>query len=125
MKQNAILIISSLLSIVLMTIHMTQDILRDPGGMASYLVVTVPIFVVWLYGTLLLDGRRSGYIIMLVGSLLAAGMPVIHMMGAGSVNAKNHGGFFVWTLMALGVIGVFSFILSVQGLWSLRRGRAR
>jgi len=33
--------------------------------------------------------------------------------------------WFVWTLHALGVIGLFSLILSVRGLWSLRRGQLR
>jgi len=28
--------------------------------------------------------------------------------------------FFVWTLIALGVLGLFSVILSVRELWSLR-----
>jgi len=124
MKNNVMLTIASLLSILLMTVHMTQDILNDQGGMASYLVVLVPIFVVWLYGTLVLAGRRSGYVIILVGSLLAAGMPVIHMMGAESVRAKTHGAFFVWTLMALGVIGVFSLILAVRGLWNPQWGES-
>lgn len=125
MKHNVTLTIASLLSIVLMTVHLTQDILRDEGGMASYVVVTVPILVAWLYGTLVLAGRRSGYVIMLVGSIIAAGMPVIHMMGAGSVKAKTHGAFFVWTLMALGVIGVFSLILAVRGLWNPQWGESR
>ena len=125
MKHNITLTIASLFSIVLMTIHLTQDILLDQGGMASYVVVTVPVLVVWLYGTLLLAGRRSGYVIMLVGSLIAAGMPVIHVMGAGSLKARTHGAFFVWTLMALGVTGVFSLIVSVRGLWSPQWGESR
>jgi hypothetical protein len=125
MKHNVTLTIASLFSILLMTIHLTQDILRDEGGMASYVVVTVPVLVVWLYGTLLLAGRRSGYVIMLVGSLIAAGMPVIHTMGAGSIKARTHGAFFVWTLLALGVTGVFSLILSVRGLWSPQWGESR
>jgi hypothetical protein len=29
--------------------------------------------------------------------------------------------FFVWTLMALGVTALFSVILSLRGLWNLRR----
>ena len=74
--------------------------------------------------------RRSGYVIMLVGSLLGLGMPVIHVMGAGGVFrgeiAKSSGAFlFVWTLHALGVTGMFSLILSVRGLWSLRPGHPR
>jgi hypothetical protein len=125
MKHNVMLTIASLFSILLMTIHLTQDILRDEGGMASYVFAAVPVLVVWLYGTLLLAGRRSGYVIMLVGSIIAAGMPVIHTMGAGSVKARTHGAFFVWTLMALGVTGIFSLVLSVRGLWSPQWGESR
>jgi hypothetical protein len=124
MKHNVMLTVASLFSILLMTVHLTQDILRE-GGMASYVFAAVPVLVVWLYGTLLLAGRRSGYVIMLVGSIIAAGMPVIHTMGAGSVKARTHGAFFVWTLMALGVTGIFSLVLSVRGLWSPQWGESR
>jgi hypothetical protein len=90
----------------------------------------VPVLALWLYGTLVLAERRSGYIIMLVGSIIGLGMPVIHVMGAGGVFrgqiAKSSPAFlFVWTLHALGVTGMFSLILSVRGLWSLQRGQPR
>jgi hypothetical protein len=63
---------------------------------------------------------------MLVGSLLGLAMPVIHVMAAGGELAKGSGPFlFVWTLHALGVTSMFSLILSVRGLWSLRRGQSR
>jgi hypothetical protein len=40
--------------------------------------------------------------------------------------AKSSPAFlFVWTLHVLGVTGMFSLILSVRGLWSLRRGQPR
>jgi hypothetical protein len=78
----------------------------------------VPIFVVWLYGTLVLAERRSGYVIILLGSLLGLAVPVIHMMGRGVVGgniAKSSGAFFfVWTLIALGVTALFSVILSAR-----------
>ena len=36
---------------------------------------------------------------------------------------KSSGAFiWVWTLIALGVCAVFSFILSAHGLWKLQRG---
>jgi hypothetical protein len=81
MKHNVMLTIASLLSILLMTFHLTDDIIRgmEKGGASN--LVAVPILVVWLYGTLVLAERRSGYIIILLGSLLASGMPVIHMRG--------------------------------------------
>jgi hypothetical protein len=86
----------------------------------------VVILVTWLYGTLVLAGRRSGYVIILLLSLLGAGIPVIHMRGAGVGGefAKSSGAFFsVWTLLALGLTATFSVILSARGLWSLRGGR--
>jgi len=124
MKHNVLLIITSLLSILLMTIHLTDDINRgmDKGGPLTLIVL--PILVAWLYGTLVLTERRSGYVIVIIGSLLGLLMPVIHMTGAGvgGVIAKSSGAFFfVWTLIALGVTSLFSIILSVRGLGSLQR----
>src|SRR5260221_12367697 len=133
MKNNLMLTIASLLSILLMTLHLTSDTIHarvgtpEAGGST---LVAVPVLFVWLYGTLVLAERRSGHVIMLVGSLLSMGMPVIHVMAAGGVFrgaiAKSSPAFlFVWTLHAMGVIGMFSFILSVRGLWGLRRGHTR
>jgi len=131
MKRNVILVITSLLSILFMTFHLTSDTVRARAGTpeaGGSTLVAVPILAVWLYGTLMLSERRSGYVIMLIGSLLALGMPILHVMPAAGVFhgvlAKSNGDFiFVWTLHMLGVTGAFSLILSVQGLWSLRRSR--
>ncbi len=128
MKHNVMLAITSLLSILFMTFHLTDDIIR---GMASGRVSNlfgVLILVVWLYGTLVLAERRSGYVIILLGSLLGSGIPVLHMMGKGVGGdfAKSSGAFFfVWTLIALGVTALFSVILSARGLWSLQWGQPR
>jgi hypothetical protein len=128
LKQNDMLTIASLLSILLMTFHLADDIIR---GMASGQIsnlLGVVILVIWLYGTLLLAERRAGYIITLLGSLLGLGIPVIHMMGKGvgvGGNIAKSGGafFFVWTLIALGVTALFSVILSARGLWTLKWGQ--
>jgi len=119
MKQNAILIVTSLLSILLLTLHITDDIVRgiskaEPSN-SALLVLTI-----FLYGTLVLGERRSGHVIMLLVGLFAAAMPVVHMRGAhyGEI-AKSAGGFFfVWTLWALGGLGGFTFILSARALWN-------
>ena len=131
MKHNLMLTITSLLSILFMTFHLTSDTLRASAGTpeaGGSTLVAVPILVLWLYGTLVLAERRSGYIIMLIGSVIALVVPVVHVMGAGGVFrgelAKSSGAFlFVWTLHALAVTGMFSLILSVRGLWSLRQAR--
>jgi hypothetical protein len=128
MKHSVLLTITSLLSILYMTFHLADDVVRgmEPGGIKN--VIGVLMMVVWLYGTLVLAERRSGYIIILLGSLLGSGVPVVHMMGSGLAGGKiaNSGGafFFVWTLIALQVTAIFSLILSVRGLWSKTRGNS-
>jgi hypothetical protein len=123
MKRSAILTITSLLSILLMTFHLSDDIVRgfEPGGVRN--VTGALILVVWLFGTTILAERRSGYIIILLGSILGSGIPVLHMSGAGLVGGRiaNSSGihFWVWTLITLQVTAIFSLILSVLGLWSL------
>ena len=130
MKHNLTLTITSLLSILLFLIHLADDIVRgfERGGLSNLLAV--PIMVVWLYATLVLTGRRSGYIMLLVLSLLASAIPIIHMRGKGvglasGIAGSSGGFFFILTLLALGVTGVFSVILSIHGLWSLRGARSR
>ena len=131
MKHSVLLTVASLLSILLFTLHLADDIVRgfEPGGLSN-LVGGVLISVVWLYATLVLAERRLGYAILLLGSLLGLAIPFIHMKGKGvgvAAGIANSGGgfFFVWTLIALGVTTLFSVILSAHGLWSLRRGQSR
>jgi hypothetical protein len=130
MKQNAMLTTASLLSILFFTLHLADDVVRgfEPGKLTN--LTAVPIFVFWLYGTLVLAGRRSGYFITLFGGLLSLAVPLAHMRGKGVgvtssiANSSGHF-FFVWTLIAIGVTGLFSVILSVRGLWSLPWRRSR
>src|ERR1700736_1477434 len=126
MKHTVILTVASLLSILLLTLHITDDIVRGISK-AQPSNIALAVLVLLLYGTLVLAERRIGYVIMLLVGLFAAGMPVIHMRGAhyGEI-AKSPGGFFfVWTLWALGGLGGFTLLLSAQGLWGLRRGQPR
>jgi hypothetical protein len=129
MKEERLLTTTSLLSILLLTFHFTDDLLHE-GGIAvrgAWNLIAVLILFVLLYGTLMLGERRSGLIIMLIAGLAALGMPVIHMVLAQHVFtneiARARGDyFFVWTLLALGVTGSFGLVLSSRGLWNLRKG---
>ncbi len=131
MKQSSMLTISSLLAVLLFTFHLTDDIFRgiESGGVKNLVGGSI-IMVVWLYGATVLAERRSGYVIMLLGSLLSFGVPILHMKGKGvgvaSGVVRSSGGYhFVWMLIALGVTGLFSAILSARGLWSLQRDQSR
>lgn len=113
MKNNGTVIVTSLLSILLLSIHISHDIVRGADVWGRQSLIGVLILVVLLAGTLILPERRSGLIIMLLGGLAAAAMPVIHAR----VSLTKYGTFFfVWTLFALGAIGTLSVILALRGL---------
>jgi hypothetical protein len=124
MKHNVILVIASLLAVILMTFHLTDDIVRgmEPGTLFD--LIPVPILAVWLYGTVALPEKRLGYVIVLLGSLLGLIVPFVHMKGTGVGGAigKSPGSFFfIWTLYALSVTSFFSVILATRALWEHRR----
>src|SRR5215470_10938219 len=105
MKESVMLRIMSLLSILFFTFHLAHDIVRgyEPGKLTN--LTAIPIFVFWLYGTLVLYERRSGYIITLLGGLFALVVPLAHMRGRGvgvtsSLAGSSGHFFFVWTLIA-------------------------
>ena len=113
MKNSILLIVMSLVSILLLSIHVSQDVIRGADTWGRQSLIGVGILVLLLYGTLVLSERRSGLVIMLIGGLGAAAMPVIHS----KVNLAKPGSFlFIWTLFALGAIGIVTVILAVRGL---------
>ena len=127
--KNVSLAIASLLSIFLMTLHLTDDILRGFEKAGSTLFAE-PILVIWLYATLALAERRSGYVIILLASLVGTLAPILHFRATGAIArgeiGQSGGGFlFVWTLIALGVTALFSVVLSARELWRLGRDQAR
>jgi hypothetical protein len=130
MKQNVTLTISSLLSILLFSLHWADEVARgmESGNISAF--GGLLILAVWLCATLVFTEWRSGLVLMLLGSILASGVPVLHMQGKGLIGgriAPNSSGalFWVWTNIALGASGMLSFVLSLRGLWSLRRGQPR
>src|SRR4051812_34817838 len=102
MKPNVLLVVTSMLSVILLTVHIAEDIVLGfaSGGLLN--LAAIAILTAYLCGTLLWSERRLGLIILLLGSLLAAAMPVLHMRGAGLGVGRSAGAFFfVWTLYAL------------------------
>ena len=126
MKRNDLLVIASLLSILLLTLHVTDDIVRGISP-AEPSKTALAVLVVMLFGTLVLAERRVGHVIMLLVGIFAAGMPVIHMRGVHYPEiAKSPGGFFfVWTLWALGALGGLTIILSALCLWKPQWGQSK
>jgi len=129
MKRDPTLTVTSLLAILLFALHFADDIARgfEKGDAGDY--VGILLVAAWLYATLALIERRAGLAIILLFSIGAAGVPLIHMTGPGLTGGRiaNTAGvfFWVWTLVALGAAGIVSALLAARALWSLRRGQPR
>lgn len=124
-KYDISLTVLTFLSILLVSFHLADDIVRgyEPGDMRAFRGVL--ILAVWLFGALALPGTRAGYLILVLGSALGIAVSLAHLRGAGiggPVAASSGGFFFIWTLSALGVTATVSFVLSVYGLWRRLRG---
>lgn len=121
MKQNDLLSVTSLLSVLLLALHISQDIVFgfDRAGLNH--LVGVAILLVVVCGAVLLRERLLGKVIMLLGGVIAAAMLPIHMRNGLRPEFLDKSGalLFIWTLYVLGVLGTFSVILAVQAL----RGR--
>jgi len=127
MKHQVTLTITSLLSILFFSLHWADEVARgiEPGTLSAY--GGLLILAVWLCATLVLGGRL-GLVLLLLGSILASGVPVLHMQGIGLIGgripANSSGAFFwVWTNIALGASGMLSLVLAARALWNLRRSQ--
>lgn len=120
MKHNVRLTVVSLLTLLLLTFHLTHDTIRQAEGSVKY-PIPVVVFSLWLYATLMAPDRVWGYVVMLFGGLFGAAMIVVHAKG---IVVGNSGGFFfVWTMFALSATGWVTLILSARGLWMAFRAR--
>ena len=129
MKQQVTLKITSLLSILFFSWHWADEVARglEPGTVSAF--GGLLILAVWLSATFVFAEHRWGLVFILLGSLLASGVPVLHMQGRGLVLGRYANSsamfFWVWTNIALGASGMLSLVLSIRALWSLRRGQPR
>ena len=124
MNDRRTLSVTSLLTIVLLVIHLTIEIVHgvEPGKVSTY--VGVLILAVWMFGALPLADGRSGLAIMLLGGIAAAGVSILHMRGAGLVGGRigQTSDAFLWvsSLLAFSVTGTFSALLAAKVLFRSR-----
>jgi hypothetical protein len=122
MKQNELLSVTSILSVLLLALHISQDIVfgLDRGGLNQ--LVGVAILLVVVCGAVQLRDRKSGKVIMLLGGVMALGMMPLHMRNGLRPEFLEKSGalLFVSTLYVLGVNGAFSIILAIQALLGRR-----
>ena len=120
MKRDLVLIVASLLSLLFMIVHLTQDTIRQAEGSMTY-PVPVVVLALWLYATLMASDRIWGQVMMLLAGLVSVGMIVVHAKGI--VVSPSGGFFFVWTLFALSTTGWLTILLAARGLGMAVRAR--
>ncbi len=116
MKHRDLLVTCSLLSVVLLSLHISQDIVLGLDRAGLNHLVGVAILLVVVCGTLLLRDHVVGRVIMLLGGVMAAGMLPLHMRNGLRPEFLDRPGvlLFVWTLYFLGVLGAFTVVLAVM-----------
>jgi hypothetical protein len=121
-NQNNLLSVTSILSVLLLALHISQDIIFgfDRAGLNH--LVGVAILLVVVCGAVLLRERVVGKVIMLLGGVMAAGMLPLHMRNGLHPEFLQKSGalLFIWTLYLLGVNGTFSAILAIRALLARR-----
>lgn len=127
MKPSVLLTGTTLITALFLTLHVADDIARGIDTIGLHTLTAILVFGLWLYGTLVLSGRRSGYILQLLLSILGLGVVIIHLKGThmGQIALSNGGVVFVWTLFVLGTSSFMSMLLCVHGLLTLRKGQPR
>ena len=125
MSLHSVYVRMSLLAIFFTSLHYTDDVIRKVRGMDQggwQVLLAVLMLVVWLYAILVLNERKSGYIISLILSLLNSLIPLGHLTGmAGEATPgeilTSSGPFFVWVVIALALTLFPSLILSAYLLF--------
>src|SRR4051812_45409729 len=126
MNRNVVLTAMSVLTIVLLTVHVSSDMILGLDRMKPDISIALTVVAFWLYAILVMPPRLPRYIVLLLGSFIGAMMPVIHTRGRGITSelvARPGGFLFVWVLLAVGITATLAFGLSLQGIWNLRRDR--
>jgi hypothetical protein len=122
MSKPDLLAAMSVTSLVLLSVHVTDDyiqgfdkhVVNNPYGILFFVVVGCGIF--------LFRERVIGQVILLLGGVVAIAMPIMHLNGHFPADfARAHGAFrFIWTLYAIGTIGALTVILAARELFTRR-----
>lgn len=119
MTHQRLLVRTSLLSVLLLTLHLAEDAYHSPPGTieAGWGNLTgILLLTLMLTGPALIPELRSGRLIMVFVALAAIGMPALHFSNNGNRSRYSDALLFIWCLIALGVNGLFSLMLWVSEL---------
>src|SRR5260221_509538 len=82
MATGRLLTVTSLLSLIFLTLHVSDDIARGISSLNFASMIAVLVVAMLLYATLTGEGRRAGAVSGFLIGLFALGMPALHFRGA-------------------------------------------
>jgi hypothetical protein len=125
MKIRVLLTGTTLINALFLMLHVADDIARGIDTIGLHSLTAMLVLGLWLYGTLVLSGRVSGYILQLLLALLGLGVVIIHLKGThmSQIAVSSGGVLFVWVLFVIGTTSFLSMLLCLHGLLTLRKGQ--
>lgn len=122
MTNRRLLQIVSVSSVVMLILHVAGDL--SLGYEKGSVYPVIPIAVVFLVGATVLGDHISGRIIMLLGGIASALMPVIHWKLFAVADRGALGYWFAAIVLGMGVTGMFGALLAALEMWRTWRARS-
>jgi hypothetical protein len=83
----------------------------------------IPIALVFLIGATILGDNLAGHVIMFLGGIASALMPVLHWKLYAVADKGALGYWFAAIVLIMGVTGAFGAVLAVLVMWQTRQRR--
>src|SRR5215510_11482007 len=121
MTNTRLLKFVSVLSVGLFILHVTGDIALGYEKRSVYPVI--PIALLFLIGATILGDGVAGHIIMFLGGIASALMPVLHWKLYAVADKGALGYWFAAIVLSMGVTGAFGAVLAVLVMWQTWKRR--
>src|SRR5262245_9087425 len=114
--------ITSLFSVVLFILHVTGDV--SLGYEKGSVYPIIPIALVFLIGATILGDNLAGHLIMFLGGIASALMPVLHWKLYAVADKGALGYWFAVIVLSMGVTGAFAVVLAPLVMWQTWKRRS-
>ena len=120
-RNTRMLKMTSLISVVLFILHVTGDI--SLGYEKGSVYPVIPIALVFLIGATILGDNLAGHVIMFLGGIASALMPVLHWKLYAVADKGALGYWFAAIVLSMGVTGAFGAVLAALVMWQTWKRR--
>src|SRR3977135_523144 len=120
-RNTRMLKMTSLISVVLFILHVTGDI--SLGYEKGSVYPVIPIAPVFLTSATIIGQNLAGHVIMFLGGIASALMPVLHWKLYAVADKGALGYWFAAIVLSMGVTGSFGAVVAVVLMWEAWKRR--